>query len=292
MNARSLINIALLVIIIALASFIMWNNNSNSYLKLKLTDLDKSEIKTITITRDKGDIVIQLTSTGWMMNSPYNTAAHDFRINQLLNLTQLIAENSYDVDDLDLSKFNLAPSDTNIMFNTTLLEFGKTNPVSLLRYVKSGKKLYLVKDNLYPLLRSQPSSFISLSLLPESSQIKSIALPGFSLIKDTDKSWTTTPDQKASADAIQSFIQQWQNAKAFGVHAYMERKNLGQIRIELDNELISYEITDDAPWLILARRDLGLEYHLDKSQLAALLDMPAPISDPTPATNKEIENSN
>ena len=286
MNARSLINIALLVMIIALSSFILWHNNDNSYLKLKLTNLDKSEIKIITIPREKGDIVIKLTGSGWLMQSPYKIPAHDFRINQLLNLTQLIAENSYDVDDLDLSKFNLAPSDTNIIFNKTLLEFGKANPVSLLRYVKSGKKLYLVKDNLYPLLRSQPSSFISLSLLPESSKIKSIALPGFSLIKDTDKSWTTTPDQKADADAIQSFIQQWQNAKAFGVHAYMERKKLGQIRIELDNELISYEITDDAPWLILARKDLGLEYHLDKSQAAILLNISAP------ETDAKTENTN
>ena len=281
MNSRSLINIALLIIIVALASFIMWNNNDNSYLKLKLTDLDKSEIKTITIPRDKGDIVIKLSSSGWLIKKHYNAPAHDFRINQLLNLTQMIAENSYDIDELDLSKFDLSPSDTTIIFNNAVLEFGKLNPVSLMRYVKSDNKLYLVKENMYPLIRSQPSSFISLSLLPESSTIKSIALPEFTLIKDTGKHWTTTPDQKSGADAIQSFIQQWQQAKAFGVHAYMERKHLGHIRIELANELITYEVTDDAPWLILARKDLDLEYHLDKSQIPMLLKLPASDTEST-----------
>ncbi|MCW8853472.1 MAG: DUF4340 domain-containing protein [Gammaproteobacteria bacterium] len=281
MNTRSLVNIVLLIIVIALASFILWQNNDNSYLKLKLTDLDKSEIKTITIPREKGNIVIQRSSSGWFMQSPYTAPAHNFRINQLLNLTQLIAENSYDIDDMDLAQFNLAPSDTTIIFNNTTLEFGNANPISLMRYVKSGNKLFLVKDNLYPLLRSQPSSFISLSLLPEDSSMKSIALPDFTLIKNTDNSWTSTPEQKAGGDAIPSFIQQWQHAKAFGVHAYMERKKLGLIRIQLDDQLIIYEITDTDPWLILARKDLGLEYHLDKSQVAGLLKLTTPDTDTT-----------
>ena len=283
MNTRSLVNIVLFIIVIALASFILWHKNENSYLKLKLTDLDKSEIKTITIPREKENIVITLSSSGWFMQSPYTAPAHQFRIRQLLNLTQLIAENSYDINDMDLTQFNLAPSDTTIIFNNTTLEFGNANPISLMRYVKSGKKLFLVKDNLYPLLRSQPSSFISLSLLPDNSSIKSIALPDFTLIKNADSSWTSTPEKKYAADAIQSFIQQWQHAKAFGVHAYIERKKLGLIRIQLDDQLIIYEVTDDDPWLILARKDLDIEYHLDKSQVETLLKITSPDTNVTTA---------
>lgn len=210
------------------------------------------------------------------MQSPYTGPAHEFRINQLLNLSQLIANNSYHVDELDLSQFDLAPSDTIIMFNKTVVEFGKANPVSLMRYIKSGDKLFLAKDNLYPLLRSQPSSFISLSLIPESSKIEAITLPELTLRKGANKNWLMTPDKKYDADSIQSLIQAWQHAKAFGVHAYMERKHLGQVSIQLDSQLINFEITDNDPWLILARKDIGIEYHLDKSQIPILLAIPEP----------------
>ncbi|MDH5471366.1 MAG: DUF4340 domain-containing protein [Gammaproteobacteria bacterium] len=273
MNTRGYLNIFLLILVILLVSFIIWNNNETSYLKLKITNLEKDEINIITIPREKGDIILKSTTSGWLMHSPYKIRGHEFRINQLLNLTQLIAENSYETGDLNLSQFNLDPSDTSIIFNKTTLEFGTTNPVNLMRYIKSGNKLFLVKDTIYPLLRSQPTSFISLSLLPENSTIKSIAIPAFTVIRDAAKKWKTTPEQNTNADTIQKFIQNWKNSQAFGIHAYMERKNLGHIRVELDNGLIEFEITDNDPWLILARKDIGIEYHLDKSQISNLLEL-------------------
>jgi len=44
----------------------------------------------------------------------------------------------------------------------------------------------------------------------------------------------------------------------------MQRKSLGDVFIYLkDQPIINYVITDTDPWLILARPELDLEYHLD-----------------------------
>ncbi|MDH5765516.1 MAG: DUF4340 domain-containing protein [Gammaproteobacteria bacterium] len=271
MNTRILLNIFLLVLMLTLAGVAIWHNDDSSYLKLKLTSLTRSDINKITITRNNGDIILAKTSSGWMMLSPYTTTANDFRVNQLLNLTQTIAENSYDITDLELSQFNLEPSDTKIIFNNTLLEFGKSNPVNLLRYIKIDNRLYLAKENVYPLLRSQPSSFVSLNLLPDVTSIKSIQLPDFHLTNESGKQWVMSPQQDFNQDQLQNFLQNWKSASAFAVHAYMERKQLGEIRIQTNNSAIKFEITDNDPWLILARKDTNLEYHFDKSQVDRLL---------------------
>lgn len=279
MNSRSLVNIVLLIMVVALTSFLLWNNNDTSYLKLKLTSLNKSEINKITIPREKGDITLELSSSGWHMKTPYQAPAHEFRVNQLLNITQRIADNSYDINEMDLSQFGLNPSDTKIIFNQTLLEFGKTNPISMMRYIKTGDKLYLIHEQIYPLLKSQPSSFVSLSLLAENSEIKSITLPKFTVIKDSNNNWKISPENSLTADEVQLLVQNWKQASAFGVHAYMERKNLGEIKINLNNKLITFEISDNDPWLILARRELGIEYHLDKSYFEQLI---SPVTPETP----------
>jgi len=48
---------------------------------------------------------------------------------------------------------------------------------------------------------------------------------------------------------------------------------LGEIFIYRNNpdEIITYQITDTDPWLILARPEIGLEYHLDAEAYVTLI---------------------
>ena len=67
-------------------------------------------------------------------------------------------------------------------------------------------------------------------------------------------------------DNINKTIDHWLHDQAFGVHEYLPRDTHGEVFVYLDNgqqQTISYIITDTDPWLILARPEIGLEYHLD-----------------------------
>ena len=81
--------------------------------------------------------------------------------------------------------------------------------------------------------------------------------------KDTNDRWQSNID--ISADSIAATLEDWNSLQAFGIHEYMQRNQLGEVLVYLEGKEkpISFQITDTDPWLILARPELGLEYHLD-----------------------------
>jgi hypothetical protein len=273
MQSRILVNLGLFIFLASLSAFMFFETSSSDEDKKKrITTLDKNSVNKITIPRKANDIILIRKDGEWFMQSPHSMRAHPFRINSLLNLVELKTESHYSVDNLDIKEFSLDKPRAKIIFNSTLIEFGKANPVNHKRYLKVDNKIFLVDDSLYPLISSQPTSFVDLALFSETDKIKKLILPDLKLIKDTNEKWIAEPEGTTDADSIQNLLQSWEFAKAFGVHAYMPRKNLGKINITLEsNKLISFEITDKKPWLILARPELGIEYHLDISNNKNLL---------------------
>ena len=240
--------------------------------KLTLTPLTKDNINSITIHRESGDIKFKKESTSegkpvWLMQQPYQIKAHQFRINTLLKLTQTPVSKLYDTSELKLSDYGLENPRAVIQFDDMKIAFGKNNPINNKRYIMSNNKMGLLLDETYPLVSAQPTSFIDLYLLQD-KHITAISTPDIQLNKNNNQ-WQTNSGW--SADQVQSFIQQWRSTQAFAVHRYMQRKQLGNIIIQTDSQKIIFEITDDDPWLILARPDIGIEYHLDAALKEKLL---------------------
>ena len=104
---------------------------------------------------------------------------------------------------------------------------------------------------------------MSLNLLPDNSSIEKLVLINQTISKDDSGRWQSNTD--ISADAITATLEQWKTLQAFGIHEYMQRDQLGEVFIYLQGskESLAFQITDTDPWLILARPELGLEYHLD-----------------------------
>jgi hypothetical protein len=266
------------MLFIALASLLAFialtaNKNTDSTL---LSEIDKKIVQQIIIHRDKQNIVLKKIHGQWWMTEPHEIRAHDFRIRSLLALVNARTDSYYDIQNIDLKTYGLQQPRAHIQFDHTHIYFGKANPVNGMRYIRVNNKMHLLFDLLYPLIRSQPSSFVDLSLLPQGSKINSLSLPDIQLVKK-NREWKIKPEQGSSSDQIQSLLQNWSYAKAFAVHSTMQRKSLGHINIEFDQlPAIEFQITDTSPWLILARTDMNIEYHLDESQKHQLLHINTP----------------
>ena len=270
MKSRTITNLILLIALISLISFIALKPDKNTAAP-RLTNVNKNSITKIIIHRDDNNIIFKKIDTQWRMMEPHIILAHDFRIQSLLKLLDAEIDRHYDIQDIDLKTYGLQQPRAHIQFNDTHVYFGKTNPVTSMRYIQLNNKMYLLHDELYPLIRSQPTSFVNLALLPPNTSIKYLKLPELELVI-SDTSWKTTPENTYSADQIQALLQNWTYAKAFAVHAYIKRKSLGHIKLKTaHSKSIEFQITDTDPWLILARTDLGIEYHLDSSQKDKLL---------------------
>lgn len=244
----------------------------------RLTSLQLDEINEIRIPKNNGNDILFNKSqssngeTFWEMLSPYKIKAHQFRINTLLSLTQTPVQKFYASSDINLMDYELDKPRARIIFNNTSISFGKSNPLSSQRYILSENKMTLLLDQLYPLVSAQASTFVDLNLLPDNATISSIKLPDLGINKTQQNTWGITPAKKLTADEIQAFIENWMNAQAFSVHRYLQRKQLGVIKILTEQGNIDFIISDDDPWLILARPDLNIEYHLDKTFKNKLLD--------------------
>ncbi len=262
MLKKNILNLVLLIFVAALTSIIYFSEEKNFELN-KLSTTSISDIHRITIQHNKNTTeLVKQADQHWQITQPVSVAANDFRIKSVLKLINAPVHNQYSSDEIDLKKIGLDKPDTTIKFNDEEIAFGITNPATNLRYVKKGEHIYTIEDVYYPLLSSSFGTLVSLNMLPANSEITKLILINQTISKDENGLWRSNID--ISADNINKTIEHWQNDQAFGVHSYMQRKSLGEVFIYLkDKPSITYVITDTDPWLILARPELGLEYHLD-----------------------------
>ncbi len=279
MNSRNLVNLFLFALLLTFVMFYYFRSNEPQQ-SLRLTSLEANKIERIHIPRDNNEdiLFIKLNSTSgssyWQMKQPYDIQAHPFRIKTLLAITQLDVDNQYAASELKLDDYALSPPRARIVFDDTEISFGKTNPVNSKRYLMANNYISLHLDQTYPLVSAQATSFINLSLLSGHKSIVKLQLPHLSLQRSDSGDWTTTPEQHLTADQIQLLLDSWSNTQAFAVHKYLPRKQLGKIHITTLSGEITFDISDDEPWLILGREDLGIEYHLDASLKARLFGDP------------------
>jgi hypothetical protein len=262
-NKKNILNLFLFIVAISLASVIYLSEEKSTSLD-KLSKINTSDITSIDIQHNQNLTSFKRSQDNhWHIIQPITIAANDFRINSLLRLLNAPVHKQYSVTDLDLNKIGLADPATTIRFNRQTISFGISNPATNLRYVKRDNYIYTIEDVYYPLINSHFSTLASLYLVPVNSRIKKLVLLNQTISKDDRGLWKSNMD--ISADNIVKTLQHWQQAQAFGVHRYLQREEHGSVFIYLENQQqpVSYVITDTDPWLILARPEIDLEYHLD-----------------------------
>lgn len=264
MSKKNILNLVLFVVFISLASVIYFSEEPVTQLE-QLTRSKQSDITLIKIQHNNNNTNIEKQQSGqWHITQPTAVPANDFRINSILKLLNAPVHNQYSLAEINTSDTGLAKPLTSIQFNNHTIEFGITNPATNLRYIKYNNTVYTIEDVYYPLLSSHFGTLVSLNLLPADSKIEKLILASQTIAKGEDGLWQS--NSKISADNINKTLDHWRNDQAFGVHKYMQREEeLGEVFVYLEGQQqpLTYVITDTDPWLIIARPEIGLEYHLD-----------------------------
>jgi hypothetical protein len=263
MYKNNILNLVLFIVVISLASVIYFSEEESTELD-RLTSINVDAITAITIRHNQNSTVITKQQDGhWQITQPVEIAANDFRINSVLELLNAPVHNMYHIDDIKLANIGLDKPATTIILDELDIDFGIVNPATKLRYLRLGDSVYTIEDVYYPLLSSHFGTLVSLKLLPDNSRIEKLILANQTISKDDRGFWKSNID--ISADNINKTIDHWQSDQAFGVHSYLEREQLGDVFVYLENreQPVSFLITDTDPWLILARPEIGLEYHLE-----------------------------
>ncbi len=268
---KNTLNIILLIIVIALTAVIYFSDKKSTELQ-RLTDIAPDSISSIVITREKNTVTLSKQDNNqWEITQPTLVPANNFRIASLLKLINAPVHNRYSTNEIELNNIGLEATATGIQFDQQMIYFGTINPVTNLRYVRMNDSIYTIEDVYYPLINSHYSTLVSLNLLPPGSQIEKLTLLNQTIEQDENNRWQSSIG--TSPDNVSKILDRWKSAQAFGVHKYMQRKNLGEIAVTLKSQknIMRFVVTDKAPWVIIARPDIGLEYHLEIESYAQLI---------------------
>lgn len=264
MRSRLLLTLSLLVAVTGLTLFLVHGGDKKpEQADIPLTAIAADTIDHIRIIRNGQDeIRFEKQSGLWMMQSPYQLRASDLRINTMLKLLGTHSYAQYNSKDTQLSRFLLDQPQVSIEFNGTRIDFGDVSPLGEQRYVLYNNVVHIINDVLFQQLQAQAWFFLNTRLLPEHATITAILLPGHA-IRRQQGVWAVEPADNITADKIVELANAWRDADAIAVSKFEDTSQHNSIRIELEKQKpIEFIMVREPPQLILARPDLGIQYHL------------------------------
>jgi len=265
MQSRSLLNIALFLVVVLLAVYIYDTDKKEqaSSESDQLTQLSAGQVTQISVHHNQRHIELRREDGKWRMLQPINMTANSFRIDTLLKMLSTVSHAEYSTADLALDKYGISDASTSISFNDITIDFGIVNPINNYRYVRINDTVHLIDDHFYPLLSSQTGTLVARELIDGDAIIDKLVLPQQTLYRDENNLWHSS--NNTDPDAIIETVHHWQHSQAFGVHNYMQRESLADISAYLagESEPVRFYVTDTDPWLIIARPDLDIEYHFN-----------------------------
>jgi len=275
MLKKNLLNLFLLITVILLILSVFFSKKKDNLLPL-LTNINPDSITKIIIRHNNHESLIRKQTVNgksyWRFIQPIKVDANGFRLQSLLALINAPVHAHYKISDINPESIGLDKTSNSVQFDGEKIVFGIINPVNHLRYILYKKQIYLIQDVYFPLINSDFSTLVSLKLLPHNSKIKKLALLNQKIVKNANGLWKSSID--LPADTVVNIIQKWKIAQAFGVHRYMRRQSLGKVEVYLESSPtpIIFQVTSIKPWVILARHNLGLEYHLNKGAYNLLIN--------------------
>ncbi|MFB3083834.1 MAG: DUF4340 domain-containing protein [Gammaproteobacteria bacterium] len=280
MRSRLLLNLGLLCLVLVLVLIAVYQPGRPPPAEpARLTKASKESIQLIRIIRKhQDDIVLRKEGHQWWMEEPITARADDYRASSILGILDAESEVRLDANQTDRARFKLDDPRIQLALGELIFAFGNANPLGQQRYVLFNDTIYLTDDRIYHHLIADAANFVSLQLLPIDARLTAIQLPIHQL-QWLDGTWSVTPEAPdISMDAVLQLVDAWRMAKALFVRRYQEDTQLGPVRLTTEQgQSFNFAIMATSPTLILARPELGIQYHFSEAatkDLLALDDAP------------------
>lgn len=274
MSRRTLINLVLVLIVAGLAMFIALVPEKEMSVELEpLSNENPHAVSRVRLNTSAGETIELRRAEGrWQLVHPIRIAANDFRINTLLGVLEAPVHARIEASADDFARFGLASPEARILLDDVEILFGDTEPIHGRRYLLHEGRVTLVDDAWFSHMSSSAANYASPALLGRDSSPRNIVLPDLRLHRDGDE-WRVTPaDALASSDTAARLVDAWRHAQATAVRPYEPSLDWNdEVRIELADAALEFDLARTEYEFILGRRDLGIQYHFTSSMGERLL---------------------
>lgn len=241
-----------------------------------LSPLRPADIDTIEIQTADESISLRRDGQAWSLQTPIQWPANQVNVARLLEIANAQTDSSLPSDQIDLGTLGLEFPRARLQLNQQSILFGTTNNIGDRRYVKAGDTVYLLPDVHLPFISQGLTGLVDRRLLPRALGLRALSLPDFELSRNGDNGWQLDDDRYDEERAAE-LVADWQGLEAAQIKAYdasatPRQKIIAQLD---DGRELEFFLMSIAPEIIIARPDLGLEYHFREQfyyRLIALRD--------------------
>ncbi len=274
MGQRTLINLALLLVVAGLALVIAFAPDEEPPLALEpLSHENPRAVSRIRLKQGAGTTVeLRRVDGRWRLVEPMNIAANDFRVQTLVQMLEAPVHARMDAAPEQLARFGLAPPRARILLDDKEVLFGDTEPIHGRRYLLYDGKVALVDDAFFSHVSSNAANYVNLALLGRDPTLQSFDLPGFRVYRVAGNWRVDSDDGNVNEDSALMLVDAWRQARATAVRPYEQSLDWNDvIRIELADGNLRFDLARTKYEVILGRPELGIQYHLTKGAGARLL---------------------
>ncbi len=289
LRARVVLNLLLAAALAGLVLLVIFEPGKNGPHSLPpLSTLKAGAVRKVAIMHGDGRrIVLERVAEGWTLREPFTVAANAARVESLLSFVEEQSQGSFPAQAQDLKRYGLAEPVVAAEIDGQRFAFGDLDPLSSRRYVLYQDQVHLIADFGFDHLTGTAASLVSPRLLEPGMQPTALVLPGRTL-EQRDGTWFITPaDPKLTSDALTGLVDEWRYANAVSVQPYREGKPQHSVTVTLkDGARLGFELMARKPGLLLARRDLGVQYHFTNDMAGRLLEPKHPKAEAKPPAAK------
>ena len=282
LSTRSLLNVVLVAIVAGLVLLVVYEPGIEVPPEPeRLTDLDSVAIRQLRMERpDQPEMRFEKRADTWYMLEPYQLPANNLRVGAVPDIVEAPSHAQLSVTELALDRFSLDPPNASLFLGDVRIDFGGSEQLSAMRYVRLGDTVHLITDRFYHHLLTAPAGLVDHRLLGPHAEPVEITLPEHRLTL-ADGIWTVAPElPEMTADAPVRLAEAWRHAQAIEVTALQNQDAEQRVSIRLKGQTqpLRYLVSTAEHGVIFARPDAGVQYHLTESSAEPLLRIGAPIS--------------
>jgi hypothetical protein len=287
MKSSYLTNLILLAIVLALL-WLSQREESDTQPAAQLSTLTVDAVNQIQIERPgKPAITLQKQQQSWALTAPFSAQANQTRVNLLLSLLSAPLHGQFQpMDESALTQFGLSQPEVLLSMNEQQFAFGGTEPIGENRYVLHQGMVYLIQDDVTPLLTASAGSFVDNRLIAEQQQLAQLQLPVKPdsaeriTLSQSDGQWRSE-NTDLSSDKLKALVDSWQHAYAMQVRDIPaeELSSLPEAQVQLwfqnDPTPVDFIIQTNAQTLQLISPALQLQYDFPLAVQSQLLPLSA-----------------
>lgn len=287
MKKRWLINLVLLVVVAALAAFVL-TRPKPAEVKAKsypVAAFDPATVTRLSIESSvKKPVVFEKKDGRWFMVEPFKGRADALSIGRILSIANAASPEKFPLDDP--ARFGLDTLHVRVKADDKVFEFGMYNPVGGEQFVAHDNQVYTVATTFSEAATTQPLELLDKHPLDNTEQITGFdfsaleqwELSRLNLDLQADGKWkVSAAAAKPNQNELNDWFPLWEHLVATAVEpSTPDRAPHPFVLVKLKSgKMVKFIKMQESPELLLVREDEQMQYHFPQDVGFTILNPPA-----------------